>query len=261
MLSVGHQGGRPDAPAGADLQDGHGLVAQKADQRRRRHRAQVGDLAGVEELVDQLVEDVGRAEGDGQDDQHAGHVLGAMIAIVVAAGGQAPGQVEGDQQGNGVERVAQVVHRVGQQGYAAAQQIDGHLEQRGQRQQAQRDPDGADALLAGRKGRVGDQRLVAVAVAAQVEHGREPAQRPRAAIVIVPMPVVMVVIMIVIVVVSVSYGIVWLCCLGTHGKPSCYFTWVCSKLVDTRLRVSRASPACALAANSHAEMLGPSASA
>jgi hypothetical protein len=54
-----------------------------------------------------------------------------------------------------------------------------------------------------------------------VEQGPKPAQRPGSALVIMPMLVVMVVTMVVLVIVSISYGIVWLCCLGTHGKPSC----------------------------------------
>jgi len=57
------------------------------------------------------------------------------------------------------------------------------------------------------------------------------------------MVVIMSVLVIVVVIMSVSYGIVWLCCLGTHGKTSCYLKRKLSCRVTTQPKTSEVAAA------------------
>ena len=78
-------------------------------------------------------------------------------------------QVEGDKQRDRVEAVADVVSRVGQEGNAAGHHNDDNLQDGGDGQRGQRDPDCADAEVVVSEGGVGGQGLLLVAVAVQVE--------------------------------------------------------------------------------------------
>ncbi len=130
---------------------------------------------GIDQLRERLPEDQGGAHRDRDDDQQAGDIFKPCKAIGIAAGGRAAYKVERDQQRDGVERVTEVVNGVGEQRHAAAPVDDRDLQHRGHAEQRQRDPDGSNALVGRREGRVRNQGLSLAAMAVEVKDRREQA--------------------------------------------------------------------------------------
>jgi len=138
VVPVGDEGDAADAPAGTDPQLCDRLVAEKAHDGGDGDRPEIRDRLGVHDTQYRLVPREHGAEEDRQHDGDAGQVLDAPEAIGVALGRQPAGVGEGDPQRHGGECVADVVHRVGEQGHAAGEQDDGDLDCRGDRKDDER---------------------------------------------------------------------------------------------------------------------------
>jgi len=155
-----------DLLADPDAKRGDGLIAEEADDRSGSHRPEIAHRLRVQESPHRLVTRDRRAEGDRQDDGDAGQILDPAVAVGKPRAGLPAGQRERHPQRQGGGRVAEVVDGVGQQGDAAREPHDHHLDQRGREQAGEGPLEGPDASRGGGDGRL--HHAVSVAVPAVI---------------------------------------------------------------------------------------------
>jgi hypothetical protein len=115
VLAVGDHGIGADLLADPDLHDRDQFVADKADDGGGCDPGQIGQWLRINQLLERLNQNVSGAEANRDHNQDTGDVFRPAEAIGIAAGGGPARQVKRDQQRNRVERIAQVVDRIGQQ--------------------------------------------------------------------------------------------------------------------------------------------------
>ena len=149
VQAVGYQRRRANFAPHANAENRDQLVAQKADDGRRRDPAQIAQRLWMSDSLDRLVEHEQRTTEDHQHNQRPGQVLGAAVAVGVAAVASAAGQRERQPERDGRQGVRKVVRRVGQQCHTAADRHHADLKERRDQQAGQRQFERADAARRG----------------------------------------------------------------------------------------------------------------
>ena len=134
-MPIGDEGCAVQSAARAQTDTGSDVVAGVADCPGEPEYREMSWGRGVDKASDRLIAGDTGADEDRSDDRQTGPSLGH------------PGvQRESDPQGDGRERIAEVVDQVREQGDAAAGEKHGKLSDGGQSEDGERERDGADAL-------------------------------------------------------------------------------------------------------------------
>ena len=172
MVSVRDQGRAVDLLADADPEHRNRLVAEKADDRGRHHRAQIGYVLGMQEPIDALIPGDDRARENRQYDGDPGQVLDAPITEGKASARLLAREPECDRQRDRSRGVAEIMNCIGQQRHAAGDEDHDQLQRGRDRQTRERPFDRPQSPPAGGDRGVDDAMRMAMTMRRIMWRGR-----------------------------------------------------------------------------------------
>ena len=160
---------------------GRQLVTRESGQRGQRHRDQIRHVMRVDQAGERLPGGQRRGRRDHQHDHDPGQILSPAVPIGVTAGRRTAPQHERHPQRHSRQRVRRVVQRVTQQRHRPRQPGHHRLDQCGQAQHSQRDPQRPHPLGAALHHRVD---LIGRLVRMRPQHMAQPGPQSRLAVLV-----------------------------------------------------------------------------